>query len=293
MDSVYGRVVEHPPWRRKVLPGVCPKVMTAEHVRAIRSGKWMCAPKTDGQRVIVLLEGGTCTFFDRSFNVVQTGLVEQDLKGHTVLDGELVTAKEDGASILVVHDAFCVEGISVTNLNFLLRMQVAQRLCQKLKHTLVPTVFVVCKPFIDATSSNIHSTNVDTFVLFVDKRPFRSVKADGVVFVDNAQPAHNQKDDVVIKWKQINECTLDFHVGSDGFTLCLHHNDSLFAVGRASKKCPPGVVCEFSMQPNGEWALVRERRDRRRPNSAASAVQTLFFKGSCKALWQELTQLPS
>ena len=289
LDSVYGRVVEHPSWRMNVLPGVCPKVMTAQHVRAIKSGRWMCAHKTDGQRIIVLIDNGVCMFFNRSFSIIQSGLVATHLNGHTVIDGELVTAKEDGANILVVHDAFCVEGISVTNLKFSLRMQVAQRLCQKLQHRLASTTYVVCKPFFDATISNIKTMNTATFGLEVNKKPFRTIKADGVVFVDDSQPAHNQRDDVVVKWKETEECTLDFQVGDDGFSLFLHQNDCMFMAGRSCKRCTPGIICEFSMLPNGEWQMIRERRDRRRPNSAASAVQTLSFKTVCKALWKELT----
>jgi hypothetical protein len=249
----------------------------------------MCAPKTDGERVIALLEKGVCTFFDRSFNVIQSGLVEADLEKHTVIDGELVTAKEDGAKILVVHDAFCVEGMSVTNLKFSLRMQVAQRLCQNLQHKLLSTTYVVCKPFVEAVTSNIKTMNTTTFGLEVNKKLFRTIKADGVVFVNDGQPAHNQKDDVVVKWKETNECTLDFQVGSDGFSLYLHQNDCMFVAGRSCKRCAPGVICEFGMLPSGEWRMIRERKDRRRPNSAASAVQTLSFKTVCKALWKDLT----
>jgi hypothetical protein len=213
--------------------------------------------------------------------------VEHDVLKCTVLDGELIKAKEDLASILVVHDAFCVEGMSVTNLNFSLRIQVAQRLCEKMQHKLISTIYIACKRFTEATPQGIKNVHTPTFVLCIKDKPFRTIKADGVVFVRDDQPAHNQRDDVVIKWKETSECTLDFHVGEDGFTLYLHHNDSLFPSGRSVSKCVSGIS-EFSMQSNGEWKFIKERGDRHRPNSAASAIQTLSFKSVCKTLWQDL-----
>lgn len=248
----------------------------------------MCAPKTDGQRVIVLVENGVAHFFNRSFEPVLTGVVDGEPCKCSVLDGELIRAKEDSASVLVVHDAFTVEGISVTNIRFSLRMQMAQRLCERLRHKLVSTVYVVCKRFLEATCTNIKDTLAPTFIIEADKKPFRTLQADGVVFVDDSQPAHNQKDDVVIKWKDAGECTLDLRVGEDGLTLYLHHNDSLFSAGRATTRCQPGVIGEFNMRPNGEWQLIRHRKDRSRPNSAASAIQTLSFKSASQILWQQL-----
>jgi len=287
LNAVYGRVVEHPSWRLSVLPGVCPKVMTAEHVRNIKRGGWMCAPKTDGQRVIVFVEDGVATFFDRSFSVLFIGVVQQTLDKMTVLDGELIHCNEDDTQILVVHDAFCVEGINVSNINFKMRLRMAMKVCEKLGHKLVSTIYVVCKVFRDAVPANIKDVRSQKFTIDIEGKPFRTINSDGVIFIDSNQPAHNQRDDVIVKWKADGECTLDFVVGGDGVTLFLHHNDNLFPCGRSVTREVPGVS-EFNMRPNGEWVFVKQRPDRKKPNSASSAFQTMMFKTVCKVLWDDL-----
>lgn len=290
---------KHPEWRFQVLPGVCPKIMTAAHVRSIVQCRkeWMVGPKSDGERLLVLIRGPKILFYNRSFENVlafenpnfvnNTTAATAAATATTVLDGEMM--KSDKGNHFVLHDGFLVEGVSITELAFNIRLKMAAKFCKNIQHKLTPNIAITTKTFLEATSENIRGV----------RNGLKQGVADGLIFVNIKHAAHNQKDDVVIKWKPRHECLVDFLVANDGVTLQLHNNDAFFVAGRMGSSengndddnTPldlSGYVAEFKLNGEGEWVFVRKRLDRRLPNSASSAFQTMTFSNCCEQLYSLL-----
>ena len=299
VDAVYGRAVEHPRWRWSVLPGTCPKVMTGQQARAISEHRdqWWWAHKTDGTRAIVSLRAsGLLTAFDRRFDpVVQESVrgVGMLLGGDSVVDAEMVHSVEDpmGRKVFLLHDAFLVEGINVSEQPFDVRRRMGARLCSRLNHVLGDGWLIAFKPFervagTDADELRQAMCRDSSFDVSVDGRKLRRFAADGAVFMHDSVAAHDQRSPWVTKFKPPSRCTVDFAIGSDGRTLQLHHDDALFNAGSLpfdAQPLPRGTVVECAMGDTGEWRVVHVRSDRSKPNSAAAAFQTTVFTQAASA----------
>lgn len=298
-NAVYGRVVDHPHWRWSVLPGTCPKVMTGQQARSIAGApdQWWWAHKTDGTRAIVSLRAtGTLTTFDRRFNAVVREELQglPKLTGDCVLDAEMVSAMEDpeGRRTLLLHDAFLVEGISVSEQPFDVRQRVGAKLCARLGNVLGDRWLIAFKPFervSDTAPETLRAAMCDnsSFDVTVGGRPLRRYRADGAVFLHNGVAAHDQRSPWVAKFKPPSRCTVDFVVGGDGRGLQLHHDDALFGAGVLppdAPKHPPGTVVECAIGGGGDWEVVHVRHDRSKPNAAAAAFQTTVFVQAAPAL---------
>lgn len=294
VKAVYGRDVQHPEWRWSVLPGLCPKVLTAKTARAISTSphNWWVAHKTDGVRAIVhLTPKGEMTAFDRRFEPFVRAQVSispgSPLGGLCVFDAEIAQSVEepDGPQVLLLHDAFMVEGICVSEQPFSIRQRMGMKLCQRLGYRLSAKWRVAFKPFVRVAEASqvmmrAMMTEEAPFAVSVDDKPFRSFPSDGAVFVHEDVHAHDQRSPNVAKCKPVSSCTVDFVLGDRG-SLLLHHLDDVIQIsslgsGPSEHGAREGTIVECRIQ-KGEWHIVRVRRDRKMPNSFAAAFQTMAF----------------
>lgn len=264
----------------RVLPGPTPFLLTADEAREIRSGgesEWFVSSKIDGLRMLVVVMDSTLYLFNRAFEPYdEVALAHPWLSGITIMDAELLPE----TAMVVVHDCIVAENCFVGDADYGLRIRVAQKVCGKLGD--FSDYSIVRKDILSAIPQ--HVTSVMSSAL----------KSDGLIFTRNRAPFMDRGRNV-LKWKSGSDCTVDFLVkrGDDGrHALFLQENDVLIFADYLGSSPPSGVaemICECVLSEEG-WKIVRERRDRNRPNSVSVAMQALAFQKLSEFIQKTVTQ---
>lgn len=219
--------------RKRTFCGTYPISLEREpHMRNLLCHPYLCAPKRDGVRFMLVVRNGHCYFMNRRL-VVWRGPAPLENNPETegplarfngtLLDGELcVLNEEDTRCRFYVLDALCVAGRSEMNAPILQRVTAASELLRCLNR------------LSDASFQFAAQEYVARFQLGALMKRMQQQEGgcgyeggtDGIIFVPEKLPYRRGIDHNLYKWKVEQQNTVDLLLAEDGtlYSLLANHD---------------------------------------------------------------------
>lgn len=240
-------------------PGPQPISIERKHFSVLRSQPYVVCEKTDGTRYfLVCTPDKECALVNRAFEVSQVTL---NLPRGTILDGELVTCRDGGKKLFVIHDAMLVRDENVMSLTLTERLAKAQSVVRSVIRTPKSPFGLVVKKMVP----------LENFADLPTEFPYET---DGLVFTPVGEPVRFGTHETMFKWKPFEKITIDFLV-RDGKDLYIQERGELIRQAELHKGVfPDGTIVECLYGDLG-WTPVKIRTDKTYPNNRRTYFRTL------------------
>lgn len=241
-------------------PGPQPVSIERRHFPLLKKQPYVVCEKTDGTRNFLLSFEDGVFLVNRAF---QTVPVKVRIPKDTLLDGELVTAK-NGKVLFMVYDAVLVKG---------------ENLCAKPLNARLDAARAVVKAIIKTASAPLEvrvKTMIDLGSPIPDLNSF-DYETDGLVFTPVKEPIRMGTHETMFKWKPRERITVDFIIQKGKELLIQDQNQLHYAAEMHLHNCrpdlPDGLVVECGYGHVG-WFVEKVRTDKTYPNNKRTFTRT-------------------
>ena len=250
-------------------PGCQPVSIENSHIKNLSNDKYFVCEKTDGVRYmfacLVHKNKPYSVLFDRNLNMfLLKTQVQHKLYEGTLLDGELVQ-HNDNSYHYYIFDVLLHNGKNVMNETLLERLTCAHSICDNIRFCHHFTLHV--KDFLKLNE--------------FDKTKEYPYKTDGLIFTPIHEPIKFGTNYSLYKWKDGFENTVDFYI-DERFQMFLSNNNQLSLTKETifdedllnvHFNFPCIVECKY--RSFRTWNMIKERKDKDRPNSVYTFTKTL------------------
>lgn len=266
-------------WGTKgIFPGSQPVSIERKHFDILRSQPYVVCEKTDGVRCMLIAfmyEGKkTCICVNRALDMFVCPLnFRKSVYGHygTIIEGELYND-----DTIMIYDVIAANGIYVGHLDFLARLEHAEKLLKLLTVLKYDCVTLKIKTF--------HLLS-DFKTFMNDYLPTVTQDMDGIVITPVNTPVKSGTHETMFKWKPRVKNTIDFQMKrlNDKWNLYVQNRGKLIFESILSlKQVPPWVTedsiveCQYMIEDEPMWwKPIKLRNDKTFPNGRRTFYRTL------------------
>jgi hypothetical protein len=252
-------------------PGPQPVSIERRHFPLLKKQPYLVCEKTDGVRHLLASFEDGVFLVNRAYKAEKVAIrVPKD----TLLDGELVTAKEglrpDGkppVSLFMVYDAVRVKGEDVSQKPLTERLEAARKVVKGIIKTAGAPFEIRVKTMTDLASFKSFPP-LDSF----------EYETDGLVFTPVNEPIRMGTHETMFKWKPHDRITIDF---------CLQNGEELFVQDKGvpykeanlhlhnvRRDLPDGTIVECGYGNLG-WFVEKVRTDKTYANNRRTYFRTI------------------
>ena len=234
-------------------PGPQPVSIEKKHIPSLSRTPYLVCEKTDGVRHFLVCFTDSqnrkiCALVNRSF---EFALFPLTVPRDTLLDGELL------GNDFIVHDAICIQGEDVRQMNLVDRLKRVNSLARAIIP--IQKLRVSCKhmiPYTDMKNLKLSDHN------------------DGVIFTPVNEPVRMGTHRTLFKWKPRDKITVDFHMDTHG-VIHIQNESKLMPVCRLESI--PSAPCIVECSYDGtKWVQEKIRTDKSHPNNKRTFDRTMI-----------------
>ncbi|KAH8416367.1 hypothetical protein KR222_000734 [Zaprionus bogoriensis] len=288
-------------WQKSGFPGAQPVSMDRHNIKRLSEIPYRVSWKADGTRYMMLIDGrDEIYFFDRNHSCFQvenvTFVLGKNLHEHldgTLLDGEMVLDKigETVTPRFLVYDIVRLAGRDVREeaffphrLEYIKNDVIGPRILA-MKHGIINRAL---EPF---SVRNKDFWDIRTSARLLGEKFSRSLahEPDGLIFQPSQQPYTAGVCSDVFKWKPHELNSVDFRLKiitergeglltkKVGFLYVGGHDAPFGRMQKLTKEIREldNKIVECTMNQFGNWEFMRERTDKKLPNSFNTAVSVV------------------
>jgi len=243
-------------------PGPQPVSIERRHFPLLKKQPYVVCEKTDGVRHLLVSNEEGVFLVNRAFKIDP---VKVRIPKGTILDGELVTAK-NGKAFFMVYDAVIVKGESVSHFDLKLRLEKARSVIKGIIKTSqapfevrLKTMWALGDPIPDLNSFEYET--------------------DGLVFTPVNEPIRTGTHETMFKWKPRDRITIDFELklGKDLFVQDrgTPYKEAELHLQNKRGDLPDGTIVECGYGDLGFY-VEKVRTDKTHANNRRTYFRTLI-----------------